>query len=509
MTTDAGLHRRDGTARILLRGMSWQSASQFIPLVVNLALTPVIIHGLGPARYSIFLLVSTLTAFLSQFDGGIGPSAMRFFTIYAGREDRLSTTRLLWSVSLVLVACSSVVVVAALALSRDILSFFRVAPEFMDEAYVLLTVLTAIIVLILLRNLVNAVLNARQLFRHTSVAMLVGYGVYIAGLLATIQFGWGLVGVAWTMVAQQLVGSVMTVPVGMRYLDRRGCRLVDRATAREFFGYSWRVQVTTVVSLLNGQKDQLVAGRVVSAQESGPYGQGVNFATQLRTMPMNAAFPMLAMIGSEVGARGAEAAVDKVERLQRIWVRAVAGWCLVGAVAALYGVRAWLPDTYATAAPVAAIVLAGGTCTLLLQVTKLWALALGHPGIEMRFGLFMLGSNIVLSVVLGLWLGMMGVVAATAAAQFVGMLYFSWDARRTLSIRPRWFVLDVPLPAVVLAPVVCWACELVAAPYVPRGALGLLACGVVATPAVVVYVVMAFGSSELRKLPAVLRQRRD
>ena len=42
---------RTSTARTLLRGTSWSAAAQLIPLVVNLAMTPWVIHGLGAGSY--------------------------------------------------------------------------------------------------------------------------------------------------------------------------------------------------------------------------------------------------------------------------------------------------------------------------------------------------------------------------------------------------------------------------------------------------------------------------
>ena len=499
----AGMPRR--AARTLLTGMSWQTLSQILPLVINLAMTPWIIHGLGAQRYSIFLIVTTFTMVLSQFDGGIGPSAMRFFAIYAGRDDRAATTRLLLSVSALVFAVSAVVTSIAFVFSDAILGLVKVDAVYLPEARFLFRTLTAIIALILVRNLVNAVLNARQQFRYTSLAILAGYAVYMTGLVLTVVHGWGLVGIAVTRVVQQVVGSLITVPPGLRHLTGPTPMFMSRAEFAEFFRYASRVQVTGITTLLTGQKDQLVAGYLLSAQQSGPYGQGANFSSQLRMLPLNATYPMQAMIGTEVAARDPAAARPKVEKLQRIWVIAVSGWCGVGIPATYYGVQAWLPDSFALAAPVAAILLAGTYGMLLMVVSKLWALTLGRSDLEMRAGIVGLLANAVASVALWFPFGMLGVVSATALSQVVTTVYFSW-ASRGLEERLRWFVRDIPVVATLAGAALCWLLEWAAYGHLPRGALGLLCAGVLAVPGMALFVALGLGRSGVREAREMLRR---
>lgn len=503
----SGLPSPRGSARTLLSGTSWQTLSQLVPLAINLGLTPVFIHGLLPGRYSVFLLISSMTVLLSQFDGGISQSTLRYFTLYAGKDDRRTTTSHLATVTGMIVAASLVVTAIVFAATDPILRYFAVAPDLFDEAAFLLRLLTLIIGLILARNIFTQVITARHLFRYPAMGQIAGYAVYITGLLLTISQGWGLYGVGWTMLLQQAVASLFTLPLAVRYLDRAGLRPLDRAAIREFFGYAWKVQVSGIVGQLALQKDQLVAGRVLSAQESGPFGQGSNFAGQLKWMPMNAIGPIQAMIGSEVGARGAPGAAARVERLQRLWVRATSGWFAVGAPAAYFGVQAWLPPAFDTAGPVAAILLVGGFFVIPMQVLVIWTLTLGHPELQMRYGIVTLVATLVLSVALGVPLGMLGVVAATSAGQAVSMAFFVWDTRRTLSTPIRWFILDTPWLAVVVAAGVTTLVEWLAYPFMPDHAPGLLLCGLLGLPGLALYLPLAFDRDERRGALARLRRR--
>ena len=518
MTTSEGIrvmtappaqaNSRASTARTLLRGTSWSAAAQLIPLVVNLAMTPWVIHGLGAGRYSVFLLVSTLVSMLGTLDGGIGQSALRFFTIYAGRDDRVATTRLLFSVSVIVAVGALAVTAAVLALAGWLLDFFRLDPDLRREAWVLLVVLVPVTGVLLLRNLYSSIVYARQHFGTMSMALLAGYASYTIGLVITVLQGWGLYGLAGALIVQGLVVGSVSVPVGLRYLDRAGLRLMSRAEFGEFFGYAWRVQVSGLLTFIGYQKDQLVAGRLLSAQLSGPFGQGTSFATQLAWMPQNAVGPIQALIGQRVGADGAPAAARTAESVQRLWVKAVVGWCAVGAPAAYVGVRAWLPDSFALAGTVAAMLLLGNMCWLMARVLVLWGLALGNSGLEMRGTIAGLTSNVTLSLALYAPFGMLGIVAATALSKVVQSAYVSWDARRSLPTRLRWFVRDVPWVAAAVALGACAAIELALAPHLPRGALGLLGAGLAAAPVAASYVLLAFTGAERRQLRAGVRRRR-
>lgn len=496
---------RSSGARRLVFGTSWQAIAQLAPLAINLTLTPYIIVGLGADRYSVFLLVSSLAAMLSQFDGGIGQAALRFFTINVGRGDAVASTRLVCTVSGILTAFGIVLTLTAFAMTEQVLAFFRLDPALAPEAGLLLRVSCALVGVMLLRNVFNSLLMAADRFRLTAAAILLGYAVYAVGLVLTVKNGWGLYGIAATMALQQLLGTVVTVPPALRVLDRAGRGWLSREESRAFFGYAWKVQVTGLLVMAQSQKDQLVAGRVLSAQLSGPYGQGASFAGQLRQLPLNVMAPLQAALGSAVGSGGAVQAVPTAERIQRIWVRLITGWCVLGVPSAYVGVRAWLPDSYHLAASVAAILIAGSFLPLAVVVTKVWALSLGHPEIDMRATILGLAVNIGASVLLYPVAGMLGVVVGTAVGQGAAALFYSWSAARILPATPGWFLRQVPWWQTLVVAVGVSAAQLLVAEALPRGVLGLLGAGAAALPAAVLYGALVFGRPGLRELRRTLQ----
>jgi len=491
--------RSAGIGRVLASGTSWQTAPQVVAWVVNVGMTPYVISGLGLRRYSIFLLINTLTMMLSSFDGGLGLSALRYYTLYAGRDDRVATTKLLVTVGGVLGAVFSLLFAALLVAAPYVLSLFKVDAQYQPESLFLLRTLTVIVYVVFIRNLFNSILYARQRFRICAMASFASYAAYTAGLILTVQNGWGLWGVGFTFVAQQVVASLVTLPATIGYLDRHAIGWMKRHDLLEFLRYAWKVQIAGFITLFTAQKDQLFAAYLLTAQLSGPYGQGASFAEQLRLLPYNAVSPMQALIGNTVGREGHEAAIGTVTRVQRLWVRGITGWFAVGIPACYFGLRAWLPVGFEISGTVGAILLAGFFFTMAAQVLLLWALTLGHPELDVRYGMVGLALNIALSLLLAPTVGMIGVVAATAISQTASVFFLIWDARRTLPAVPHWFARDIPWLAGIGTLVITGAVELAAQDAIPQGALGLISCGVLAIPGLLFYVQVTFGLTTLAR----------
>lgn len=492
----------------LATGTGLQGTAQLWQIGINLALTPYIISGLGPQRYGVFLLVSTLTVMIANFDGGIGASALRYFTIYAGTGDRAARTRLMTTLVAIVTGLVLVIFTGILLLAPTLLEFFRVGPRLWNESLFLLRTLTVLSGVLLLRNLFNSILFAHGRFGVTATATILSYVVYAGGLILTVELGWGLYGVTWTLLAQQVTVTLINVPYAMRYLELRAIRFTTRAELLDFLRYAWKMQISALLLVVLTQKDQFVAGRVLGAEQSGPYGQGVNFSQQLRSLPMNAFSPMQAMIGQDVGRQGASRSLEGTARLQHVWVRLVAGWIAVAIPVSYYGVRAWLPESFELAGTVAAILVVGQFFQLAVAVLLLWALSLGHPELDLRYTLVAVVTNITLSFALYPLLGLIGVVVATAAAQAVGAVFLAWHARHVLSAHPPVFLRDVALLPTLVAGLLTWGLLVAAQPVIPDGPIGLILSGLLAGPALMMYAWWAMPRDLLRRLLTRIRTRR-
>lgn len=495
--------REQSRRSALISGTGWQAVGQVAPLVVNLVLTPYIIAGLGLPLYGVFLLVSALQVFMSTFDGGIGPSASRYFAILAGQGDRAATTRLLVSLSGVVWAASLVVCGAAFWFAPQIVGFFPATDADPVGAVFLLRVLTVTLAVAQWRSLFASVLWAQNSFVITSVSALVGHVVYAVGLVVTIETGAGLHGIGWTLALQQVQVTLFFIPPALRYLTWSGVGFIGWRELVDFFAYAWKVQVSGMINAYGLQGDMLIVGKL-RPDSLGFFGPGATFAQQLRQVPYNAYVPMQSLIGRAVGEKGAAGAVADFVRVQRLWVIAVTGWIAVGVPASYVGVNAWLDLGSSLPGAVAAILLFGHLFWLLAVTPLIWCLCLGHSDAQLRYGLISLVLNVALTIALVIPFGVIGTVVATTLSQWAATAYLTRVASRRIEAPVPGPWREIPWATALLAAVfsmlVVAAVDRLIGTVIPHGALGLLACGVAAAPAAAFYVARTVGIAPLRSL---------
>lgn len=461
----------------ILRGGMWQTLGQLVPLIVNLALTPFIIHGLGLARYGLYMYVMSLSAFVASFDGGLNVSTQRHFSIFAGRDDRVETTRLLTTLLCVVTVICAGITATLWFIAVPVSHILRMPVSLRPEAVFLVRVMGCIVGTALLRNLPVAVLIARQRFLLININTILNHGVYVAGMILTIDHGWRLYGVAGTLIAQQLVSTVMLLPQTVHGLSRKGVGLYSWTELKAFLNYSGKVQVSGVAKLVLNEFDSLLLGVVMPIRFVGIYSAGASFATQLQTVPQNAAAPIMSVLGHRFGRDGEEAMLAEFRSLQRLWVLVIAGWCAAGAGAALFAIGAWLGPTFNQSGIVAAITLVGSLFYVLPDVMIAGLGIVGRPGLQARYGVVMVIVNVGLTIPL-VFTGPIGVAAATMIGQIVASIFL------IRIVRKRWrpdvpnYLAQVPRLATAITIATVIGLEVAIHPIVPRGAAGLLLCAV-------------------------------
>lgn len=497
-----------GLARRLLSGSGWQVMAQITPLFFNLALTPFVIETLGRTGYGLWLVTSTLAQVIATFDGGIGRSAQYFFALLAGTDNRRESTRLLLTLSAAVLFFSCLLIAPAFLLAHRLAEFFQPPPKLYDDTVFLLQVLLVLVAVSLLRNLFAAVLHAYERFALSSVSSLLSYFVYAGGMVWVLSAGMGLRGMAYAFIAQQVVATVTIIPASLRHLTLRGLGFVSTSRLAEIWHVSWRVQISGILTVVSMQAPLLIVARLRPLQVPD-FGPGTTFAQQLRLIPMNGVAPIQAILGRSVGRVGAAAARTELVHLQRMWVRGVTGWCVVGAPAAYFGVNVWLPLEGNTAGLVAAVTLLAQWLALMPQVLLQWQLLLGRAEFEMWSSVLTAALLFGSALVLVPLVGAVGAAIAAVIGQLGGLVLLL-AVSRLLKVPTPSAVKEIPWVQSIVAGglstvLVGLTGRLIVEGRLPDGGLGLLLCAAAAAPALAVFVVTTWGP---RRLLRALRIRR-
>lgn len=480
-----------GVGASLLHGASWNTAAELAPVVVNITLTPFLIHGLGIQQYGIYALSATITIFLSSFDGGLGGASQRFFAVNAGRNDKGANTRLLTSLVLVILVGGAVLSGIAWGLAPWLSGAFHLPHRYRPGAVFLLRTFGILITVQMILGLFTALLQAHQRFSVTSKLRVASYLAWAVGLYLTVVNHDGLEGVALALVAEQIVICV-SIFFTARHLDRSAIGLLSRSDLGAILRFGANVQARGLTSLVNTQFDALIIGAVLPVVYVGLYNAGANPAAQLFFVTFAAGSPVYSHLGRVFGESGERAALAEMAKAQRMWVAVVAGLVAVEAGSAYFAVRAWLGHQFGTSAWVTVLLLCAYGFTLLAAVLTNYTIAIGRPRIQVRSGVLGMVVNVVLTVPLA-FVGVIPVVAATAVGQMVASLYILRRSRQELGSDIPSFLRDIPVLRAVACGAITVALQLAIAPFLPSGPVGLLACGIPAAVGLACYAVSLLG----------------
>ena len=358
-----------------------------------------------------------------------------------------------------------------------VVGFLNMSAIWRPQAVFLFRTLGILVTTLFIHTLFQLVLNARQRYAWSTAAGLVTYGLYVVGFVIVIETGGGLRGVAFIFVGQQVLASVLIIPVAVRYLDRRGIGLIPWNNLRSIISFSGKLQVGGIASLVVTEVDSLVIGGALSVHALGIYSPGANFANQLSSVVSNALTPAGVHLSHVYGREGEQGTLREFRRLQRMWVVAVTGWTMVAMASAYFGVVAWLGPRFQLSGWICIVLTAGASVPLVTGLIGGYVTAVGKAGALARYGVVSMVVNIVLTVPMVL-LGSLGVVTATAIGQLVAAIYMLHDVRRTVQRQLPNPLRYVPLLRGVAAAALTVGLEVVIQPYLPIGALGLLAAGV-------------------------------
>lgn len=490
-----GTRRRNPLSRVV-SGLGWNTAGQAVTVLVNVGLTPFLLRRLGLDRYGLYALLASFIGLISNFDGGLGSSATRYFSVHAGTDDRKASSALLATVSALLIVVVGTIAAVVVVIAPHLTGYLHASVSLHQSATLLIRAFMPLLLVATLRGVVQSLITAHHRWSYLNAAATAGQLVYAGLAVLLVTEGHGLIGMLWASVGREVLVLVLSA-WGARGLVRlRECRFMSRKDLREFIHYASRVQVSSLTSLVNLELDALIVSAILPIKFVSLYAIGANFASQVRGLPLNAISPMAVNLSQTFGRAGLRATIDEFTMLQRLWVRAIAAYALIGAVCAYFAIQRWLGTDKRLAGAVAAILLAGLGVNLLTGVMSSLTNAANKPGLESRYGVFGMVINIVFTIPLALAFGVLGVAAGTALGQIVGSLYFVRMVRRAIDPDIHNFLREVPWSGLLVSLGVTAVLEVAIFQVAPEGVLGLFVCAVPAAVGLAVYGLSTMGRRE-------------
>jgi len=196
-------------ARLMVAGVAWNAAGRGLPLLLALALTPILVHSLGIERWGLFTLALALVGVFGVFDFGVGQALTRALSerIGAGRAEEAAG---LVGAALVVLGGISLLLAAVLWAGVPLLveRVLNVPPELREQAIGGMRVLAAAAPLVVLNAALWGVLAAYQRFRDANLVSIPVNVFYYLGPVLVLLVWDDLMAVMLTLVAVRLANTL-------------------------------------------------------------------------------------------------------------------------------------------------------------------------------------------------------------------------------------------------------------------------------------------------------------
>lgn len=437
--------------------IGFNGLAQVAPVVVVLAITPLLLSRLGLDRFGIWSLALVVLNTLRLLDGGIAASLARFYAIHAAQDERVDAGRLLVGSLLFLALIGVALTLAMYPLAPTIVDLLDIPASLHGEATLVIRWVPALAALAIMGESTSALLVGHGSFKALAVTMWTSAGAFAVAVIVFVDPGAHLDALMVATAFRFVTLVAANLLFGAKHVSIRWPLLPSLATAREVGSYSSRMQLSALTGFVNTELDALVIAAVLPVRYVGLYQIGLQVASAVRSLPLYAFPPLLTRLTTIFRLEGRQEAAAEFDRMERRWLPTVLGYGVVAIAAIGFSVPVWLGDRYVLSGAVAAVLLAGYTVHVgLTGMRTCYVRAIGRPGLETRCSTAWTVVNAILTVPLALLFGVLGVVAATAFAGVVASVYFVSLCRRkerlpTVVLDRRWWLLATAAAALTVA----------------------------------------------------------
>ena len=424
------------SGRRLARNVLWNLLGTGAPLLVAIVAIPILIDGLGTARFGVLTLAWMVVGYFSLFDLGLGRALTKLVAEKLGKGLDDEIPALIWTaISLMtLLGVLGAVVVAALS-PWLVVGVLKIPLDLQPETLTAFYLLAASIPIVIGTTGLRGILEAHQRFGLVnSVRILLGIFTFL-GPVAVLPFSVSLVPVVAVLVIARLVSWCAYAVLCLKVEPDLRCAItMHRAMIKPLINFGSWMTVTNIVGPLMVYLDRFFIGAIVSMAAVAYYATPYEVVTKLGVISgalMGVMFPAFS-----------SALVTDRARAARLFDRAVNyifitlfPIVLVIVMFAHEGLILWLGNDFADNGSLVLQVLAVGVlANSLAQVPFGMVQSAGRPDLTAKLHLIELPFYLLI-----LWwlLGAYGIVGAAIAWTLrvtIDTLFLFVMARRLLSV---------------------------------------------------------------------------
>ncbi len=416
-------------------GVSASYITTIVSMVIGLWFTPFVLRYISPEAFGINSVMGNLVLWTQIFTLGF-PAwlslylSQRMETISIAELNRHTST-IFW----LQVIASILTLGVGLLVSINISSLFQISPALQDQAKLIGVLIFVVVALGLIEQPFSMLLIAHQHVHFDSLMQLLAVIIRTAVAVVLLMLGVNVLSIALGILVGALVGMILTIRRAYRLTPGLDLRLRFFSTERigEMFSLSFWWTLSYVAGILIQNTDQVLAGRLVSLEAVTVMA----LTGRLFTLSTSALFQLARSARPMLGQLIGQNDLERVGQVyQQLFILST-GMALAISMALWAGngvfIRTWVgADLY------------GGTWLSLAFAINILVNTWMQPALSLlssmmiarqqaQIRLVEAGLNLILSIWLAQYFGIVGIVMATSiAAACTSLLYLPYLISRKL-----------------------------------------------------------------------------
>jgi O-antigen/teichoic acid export membrane protein len=329
-------------------------ARTLLTIPITLLITPFIINHVGKEQFGIWAFVGIISSYVQLSDFGITESMIKFIAEFKAREDSRQINLLINTAFTVYVAISIVLgTIVMLALPFIVNTVLRIPPELASKAIYVFMIAIILFLINMTMGVFGSLIVGYQRMGYSNLISLISTIIMACGTFILLSKGYGLEGLIHNNALITLFVIVSNASIAWRLFPEMRLnpfRYFNRETLKLIFGFSWKVQLSSISNLLVYQVDRVLLSHYLGLAAVGNYEVANRIATQARVFIASVFTPM-------TPAASALQAADEFGKLRGLYnrsmkymaVAAIPFSFLIIALAHPF-VKTWLGAGYTTSA---------------------------------------------------------------------------------------------------------------------------------------------------------------
>ncbi|MBX3441627.1 MAG: oligosaccharide flippase family protein [Planctomyces sp.] len=254
---------KHSTKALAIRGVAFNWIGRCCSFLVTFVATPIILSRLGNEAYGLWAIVMSVGSYYSLADVGMQSACVKYIAEFEAKGDRAATNRL-FSTSLVLYSVMALVVLlAAVPVAWAFPLIFEITEQSVSTVRWATFLTGASIAVKLQSQVFGASIKALKRFDVDNLISVVTQVLQAGLMIAAVTLGYGLVGMAWALLATTILNRGADVWASNWLLGgspRERMWGFDREMFRRFFRFgSWTV-IRQVANRIHHKSAPLIIG---------------------------------------------------------------------------------------------------------------------------------------------------------------------------------------------------------------------------------------------------------